>query len=270
MCSKDIFDRFLKVYGISQLPETKEYMIVMQYANGGDLTTYLENKINLLTWKMKLNFLKGIAHCLVVIHDEGLIHCDLHGGNIVLSNDQDIAYICDLGLSKLATIPKPDLAIRGVLPFIAPEIFCTGEYTQKSDVYAFGILMCQLANGEPPFREKSDCGLICEIIDGLRPPLPESTPDPFRGLAEKCCDGDHNKRPNAWGLYLQINDLLCEIENGKHDANAWDAIYYCENLKPLSRAEREGRYSSRLISNPMLNKRWIITSAERKEFILTC
>ena len=40
---------FLKVYGVTQDPETKEYMIVMQYANNGSLLSYLEQNINKLT-----------------------------------------------------------------------------------------------------------------------------------------------------------------------------------------------------------------------------
>src|SRR5580765_1074696 len=99
MCSD--YYRFLKIYGVTQHPETKEYMIVMQYANNGSLLSYLEQNINNLTWKMKLQYLKDIAGRLDDIHRRQLIHCDLHGGNIVLDQSTEtIPLICDLGLSK--------------------------------------------------------------------------------------------------------------------------------------------------------------------------
>ena len=74
---------------MTQDPETEEYMIVMQYAKNGSLLSYLDQNINKLTWKKKLEHLRYIATCLcyIYIHNIGLMHCDLHGGNIVLHDD---------------------------------------------------------------------------------------------------------------------------------------------------------------------------------------
>ena len=139
---------------MTQDPETKEYMIVMQYANNGSLLSYLDQNINKLTWRMKLECLRDIAHNLCRIHDTGLVHCDLHGGNIVLDDGYKTKlFICDLGLSQSVNSRQQNSTIRGVLPFIAPEVFHTCKFTQKSDVYSFGIIMYLIATGEPPFRD---------------------------------------------------------------------------------------------------------------------
>ena len=122
MCSNNIPDKFLKIYGVTQHPTTKEYMIVMQYANDGNLLSYLDRNINKLTWMMKMKCLIDIADRLFTIHQTGLIHCDLHGGNIVLNNDKP--FICDLGLSRSVNSSKSSLSnIHGVLPYVAPEVF---------------------------------------------------------------------------------------------------------------------------------------------------
>ena len=71
---------FLEIYGIMQDPETRGYMIVMQYANNGNILSYLDQNINKLMWKMKLECLKDIAQHLYFIHYAGFVHCDLHGG----------------------------------------------------------------------------------------------------------------------------------------------------------------------------------------------
>src|SRR5438128_6943105 len=92
----------LKFMESHQDPETREYIIVMQYANNGSLLSYLDQNINKLTWRMKLYRLKDIAYDLNNIHITGLVHCDIHGGNIVLHDGDDAtkSLICDLGLSQ--------------------------------------------------------------------------------------------------------------------------------------------------------------------------
>ena len=52
-------------------------MIVMQYANNGSLLSYLDQNINKLTWRKKFRYLSDIAHYLAIIHDVGLVHCNL-------------------------------------------------------------------------------------------------------------------------------------------------------------------------------------------------
>src|SRR6185436_11239322 len=102
-------------------------MIVMQYADNGSLLSYLDQNINNLTWKDKLQHLMDITHYLQIVHSMGLVHCDLHGGNIVLSGITP--FICDLGLSQSVNLHSSNSTIRGVLPFIAPEVFHTRKFT---------------------------------------------------------------------------------------------------------------------------------------------
>jgi len=144
--------------------------------------------------------------------------------------------------------------VRGVLPFIAPEVFHTCKFTEKSDVYSFGIIMYLIATGEPPFREREfDRNLLYDIMGGLRPSIPDSAPDEYRKLAERCCDADPDKRPSAWALWKDIGKLIEKVEKDKSDDNAWNAIYY-NDVKPLSRLEKESKYSSKLLPTGDLPK----------------
>src|SRR5437879_9912904 len=105
----------------------------MEYANNGSLLSYLDQNINRLTWKGKLQLLRDIAHNLSNIHDKQLIHCDLHGGNVVVNIDvfEGIElWICDLGLSKSVYSSQSNTMIKGVLPYIAPEVLRTRKFTQ--------------------------------------------------------------------------------------------------------------------------------------------
>src|SRR5437764_13723980 len=112
-------------------------------------------------------------------------------------------------MSRSVNSRKSDSTIRGVLPFIAPEVFHTCKFTQKSDVYSFGIIMYLMATGEPPFRNRQfNRDLICDIMDGLRPSMPDSTPEEYKKVAEWCCDADPDKRPNASTLWNDIRELI--------------------------------------------------------------
>ena len=225
----------------------------MQYADDGDLLSYLNRNINQMTWKVKLLCLRDIAVCLFDIHNNGLVHCDLHGGNIVFNtntrnNSSSKAFICDLGLSQShASVQKS--TIQGVVPFIAPEVFHTRKFTPESDIYAFGIVMYLVANGEPPFRNRLfDSDLVHDIMNGLRPAMPDSAPEAYKKLAEHCCDADPNKRPAYRNLRSLIRDLITKIDenhNNERD-NMWNTIYHTD-VKHLSRLEKEGKYSSKVL-----------------------
>jgi len=120
------------------------------------------------------------------------------------------------------------------LPFIAPEVFHACKFTQKSDVYSFTMYL--IATGEPPFRDRQfDRNLICDIVGGLRPTMPNSA---YKKLAERCCDADPDKRPDAETLYDDISKLIGKVDMGKSDSNAWLTVYH-NNVKPLSRLEKE-------------------------------
>jgi len=164
---------------------------------------------------------------------------------IVLRNNTSL--ICDLGLSRSVNSHESDSIIRGVLPFIAPEVFHTCKFTQKSDIYSFGIIMYLIATGEPPFRDRQfNRDLVCDILGGLRPSTPDSAPEEYKKLAERCCDADPDKRPDAGMLWDGIWELIDEADKDDSDDNAWNTIYH-NDVKPLSRLEKESKYSSTLL-----------------------
>jgi len=254
------FKKFLQIYGVTQEPENNGYMIVMQYAEGGNLLSYLDHNFNHLTWRMKAKLVKCIAANLEVIHDTGSIHCDLHGGNILLdyiynskkASPNFIPYVCDLGLSQSVYSAEPrSSTIQGVLPYIAPEVFHTYKYTQKSDIYALGILMYQIASGEPPFRNRAfEYELMEDICNGLRPYMPDSAPEPYKKLAKECCDAEPNNRPSAGKIKKNIQKLISR--QYQQESAIWDTIYKKENVNPISRIEKESKYSSKILMTERL------------------
>ncbi|CAG8620007.1 7120_t:CDS:2, partial [Ambispora gerdemannii] len=90
----------LRCYGIAQNPATKEYVMVMQYADQGDLHKCLvKTASNEKVFPGGIKPLKQIAVGLSVIHSTGLAHRDLHAGNVL--QDGKNLYICDIGIKGL-------------------------------------------------------------------------------------------------------------------------------------------------------------------------
>ena len=84
---------------------------------------------------------------------------------------------------------------------------------------------------------------------GLRPSMPDSAPEEYKKFAERCCDADPDKRPDADTLSDNIRERIKEALND----NAWDIIYH-NDVKPLSRLEKESKYSSKLLPTGDLPK----------------
>src|SRR6266487_5060502 len=211
----------LDIYGTSQDPNTKEYILVMRYANDGSLTDYITKKFKKLKWKHKIRILYSIMAGLNIIHQEKLVHRDFHSGNILHSNRlPQKMMIADLGLS--APADQEPSSIVGVLPYIAPEVLNGKPYTQRSDIYSFGILMSVISTGQQPFNDIAhDLDLEFKICEGLRPAFSNNTPKIYIELAYKCMDADPDNRPTAneilkiIAFWKDIKDIKEILESNK-------------------------------------------------------
>src|SRR6185436_19399078 len=98
--------------------------------------------------------------------------------------------------------------------------------------------MYLMATGEPPFRDREyDRDLVCDILNGLRPPMPDSAPEEYKKLAACCCDSDPDKRPDAYPLWTNIDSFIKEAKKDIPDNSIWDTIYN-NDVKALSRLEK--------------------------------
>ena len=68
----------IKFYGLSKLDtDSTKYLLVMEYADGGSLQSYLKENFNKLEWSDKYRLAFQIANAVACMHNEGIIHCDL-------------------------------------------------------------------------------------------------------------------------------------------------------------------------------------------------
>ncbi|CAG8552261.1 11122_t:CDS:2, partial [Racocetra fulgida] len=133
-----------KCYGLSQHPSTKEYILVFNYYEQGDLRALLADRYTDMKLRDKLLILSDIISELNSIHKRKLVHKNFHPGNILIAKSSWIdgslningLAISDLGLNTPVNEPPYSKEIYGVIPFVAPEIFQALPYTAAADIYS--------------------------------------------------------------------------------------------------------------------------------------
>ncbi|RHZ64104.1 hypothetical protein Glove_326g81 [Diversispora epigaea] len=221
-------DFILQCYGITKDPNTNNNIMVMEFAEDGNLHKNLMLNFDEITWQTKLERLYCIATGLEQIHNNKLIHRDLHSGNILMGVNGILGSIriADLGLCR--NIDALTNYVYGVIPYIAPEIFKDSSYSQASDIYSFGILMWEFTSGHRPFFNRPhNSKLMCKIIGGLRPEITDDTPELFSDLMFRCWNSNPLNRPNIKEIKEQIYKWCWGKENQ-------DQFIQAEQLRKIS------------------------------------
>lgn len=105
-----------------------------------------------LDWNRRLCIALGAARGLVYLHEQcnpKIIHRDVKAANILLDESYE-AVVGDFGLAKLLDRRESHVttAVRGTVGHIAPEYLSTGQSSEKTDVFGFGILLLELITGQ--------------------------------------------------------------------------------------------------------------------------
>ncbi|KAK4367029.1 hypothetical protein RND71_014909 [Anisodus tanguticus] len=126
--------------------------LVLQYLHHGSLASVLHGREECLDWKIRYKVAVGVAEGLCYLHcdcQRRIIHRDITASNILLTEDYE-PQISDFGLAKwlpekwVHHIVSP---IEGTFGYMAPEYFMHGIVHEKTDVFAFGVLLLELITG---------------------------------------------------------------------------------------------------------------------------
>ncbi|KAL3615137.1 hypothetical protein CASFOL_040798 [Castilleja foliolosa] len=142
----------LRLYGFCMTPEEK--LLVYPYMPNGSVADRLRDpgqENPSLDWGKRMNIALGASRGLQYLHEQcnpKIIHRDVKAANILLDESFE-AIVGDFGLAKLLD-PRDShvtTAVRGTVGHIAPEYLSTGQSSEKTDVYGFGVLLLELVTG---------------------------------------------------------------------------------------------------------------------------
>ncbi|WZY76338.1 hypothetical protein YC2023_022722 [Brassica napus] len=145
----------VKLYGCCY--EGDNRLLVYEYLQNGSLDHALfgGDKTLQLNWPTRFEICMGVARGLAYLHEEAsirIIHRDVKASNILLDSNL-LPKVSDFGLAKLYDEKETHMSTRvaGTIGYLAPEYAMRGYLTEKTDVYAFGIVVLELLSGRKNF-----------------------------------------------------------------------------------------------------------------------
>jgi len=150
------------------------------------------------------------------MHDQGVIHGDLRGANILIDGDGR-ARLAGFGLitmaSELSAITPPTMT-DGTIPWMSPELLHPGMFglkesrpTEESDCYALGMVIYEVLSGQAPFASSRDPEVVFKVLHGENPRRPQGDEgklftDGIWGLLGRCWKPQPSDRPSAKVILL--------------------------------------------------------------------
>ncbi|NXP20356.1 NEK4 kinase, partial [Scytalopus superciliaris] len=178
--------------------------IVMGFCEGGDLYHKLkEQKGRLLPEAQVVEWFVQIAMALQYLHEKHILHRDLKTQNIFLTRT-NIIKVGDLGIARVLE-NQSDMAstLIGTPYYMSPELFSNKPYNHKSDVWALGCCVYEMATLKHAFNAKDMNSLVYRIIEGKLPPMPKDYSPQLVEIIQTMLSKKPEERPSVRSILRQ-------------------------------------------------------------------
>jgi eukaryotic-like serine/threonine-protein kinase len=145
--------------------------IAMEYFPGGDLRSRMREA---MPWREALTYLRQLAAALGALHAIGVLHRDVKPGNVLLREDESVAFI-DFGLARQLRLESEITgtgAIFGTPHYMSPEQGHGLPLDERSDLYSLGVVLHEMLTGQKPYVAEAPLAVIYMHANEPVPPLP--------------------------------------------------------------------------------------------------
>mmetsp|Transcript_46136 Transcript_46136/g.103694 ORF Transcript_46136/g.103694 Transcript_46136/m.103694 type:complete len:391 (+) Transcript_46136:102-1274(+) len=138
--------------------------LLTDYFGGGELLEHIR-RLGRFSEAQTRFFVAEVALGLEYLHDKGICHRDLKPENVLLDSEGHVR-LTDFGLAKMGLRTALTSTMCGTPEYLPPEVFQRQSYACELDWWSFGVLMFEMLEGRPPFRDCNENRLFQLIIDG--------------------------------------------------------------------------------------------------------
>ncbi|KAG8658103.1 calcium/calmodulin-regulated receptor-like kinase 1 [Manihot esculenta] len=211
--------------------EKGQHMLIYVYMSKGSLASHLYSENHeLLSWDLRVYIALDVARGLEYLHDGAVppvIHRDIKSSNILLDHSMR-ARVADFGLSREEMVDRNAANIRGTFGYLDPDYISTRNFTKKSDVYSYGMLLFELIacrNPQQGLMEYVELGAMNaegkvgweEIVDSrLEGKFDVRELNEIAALAYKCINSVPKKRPSMRDIVQVLSRILKLNQNRRH------------------------------------------------------
>ncbi|XP_059745724.1 mitogen-activated protein kinase kinase kinase 7 isoform X3 [Bos taurus] len=186
---------------IKNLLKTRGYNIML---HGAEPLPYY-TAAHAMSWCLQCS--QGVAY-LHSMQPKALIHRDLKPPNLLLVAGGTVLKICDFGTA--CDIQTHMTNNKGSAAWMAPEVFEGSNYSEKCDVFSWGIILWEVITRRKPFDEIGGPAfrIMWAVHNGTRPPLIKNLPKPIESLMTRCWSKDPSQRPSMEEIVKIMTHLM--------------------------------------------------------------
>ncbi|KAF9793333.1 kinase-like domain-containing protein, partial [Thelephora terrestris] len=222
-CKEVVMWRFLQHPNVLPLKgvmmSQNRFAMVLEWMKNGDINDFIEAHPDV----NRLELLAGAAGGLIYLHNNGMVHGDIKGANILI-DDTGHPRLADFGLLTIISDPANLLSSSsnsqgGTVRWMGPELIAPQQFgckksrpTKSSDCYALGMVIYETVSGKLPFHKDSDYTISLKVVKGERPLRGANFTNYLWSMLELCWTSQPKARPS-------IEDVLQRLEIA---SNSWE------------------------------------------------
>ncbi|KIX08171.1 uncharacterized protein Z518_02827 [Rhinocladiella mackenziei CBS 650.93] len=182
----------VKYNGSVKTPETLN--IILEYCENGSLHSISKN-FGRFPENLVALYMSQVLQGLVYLHEQGVIHRDIKGANI-LTTKQGLVKLADFGVASRTT-GLHESSVVGTPYWMAPEVIELTGATTASDIWSLGCTVIELLDGKPPYHALQPMPALFRIVNDDHPPLPQGASPAVLDFLMQCFQKDPNLRVSA-------------------------------------------------------------------------